>query len=61
MKDYRKVITRRIFLLMTGKDSLLNDEEKKIIKDIDMKISINLIEPDQNDFDEIDKIFSKYF
>lgn len=59
--DYKSIICRRIFLLSTGKDSMLTEEEKKIIKEIDLKISIDLLSPSKEDYDKIDKIFTKYF
>lgn len=56
-----KMITRRIFLLTTGKYSKLTEEEKAILKKIDLKISINLITPSDKDIEIVDKIFAKYF
>jgi hypothetical protein len=61
MKDRKKIIVRRIFLLSTGKSSFLTEEEKKVIKEVDDKVTINLLEPNDEDYKKIEKIFSKYF
>jgi len=56
-----KKITRRIYLLTVGKYSKLTEEEKAILKKIDLKITINLITPSEKDIEAVDKIFAKYF
>lgn len=56
-----KKITRRIYLLTVGKYSKLTEEEKAILKKIDLKITINLITPSEKDIETVDKIFAKYF
>lgn len=54
-------IMRRIFLIKKGKFDLLTEEEKAIVKRIDLKVSINLLFPTEEDLSLIDKIFHKYF
>ena len=54
-------ITRRIYLLVVGKGNTLTEEERKIIDQIELRITCNLETPNDLDYDEIDKIFCKYF
>ena len=61
MKDLKKIIVRRIYLLSTGKSSLLTEEEKRVIKEVDNKVTINLLEPNEEDYEKIEEIFLKYF